>query len=193
MVLEYPDFNLYDVSSLRTGAIAGTPCPGELMNNIINKLNMKEVVIGFGQTEVSPLNHMTLPDDTIENRTQPVGRAIPDVEIKIVDENGRVVQIKEQDEICTRGYSVMSHYWNDTEKTEETINNGWLYSGDLGTMDEYGYVKINGRIKDMVIRGGENIYPREIENFLYTHPKISEVQVFDVIDDKMGEEICAWV
>ncbi|WOH38517.1 AMP-binding protein [Thalassotalea fonticola] len=193
MELEHPDFSDYDVSSLRTGVIAGAPCPEELMNNIINKLHMESVVIGYGQTEVSPINHMTLPNDTLENRTQTVGRAIPYVEIKIVDESGRVVAIGEQGEICTRGYSVMSHYWNDKEKTADTIKNGWLYSGDLGTMDEHGYVRITGRIKDMVIRGGENIYPREIEEFLYTHPQISEVQVFGVVDEKMGEEVCAWI
>ncbi|OUS31377.1 AMP-binding protein [Thalassotalea sp. 42_200_T64] len=193
MELDHPDFTQYDVSSLRTGVIAGAPCPEELMNNIINKLHMESVVIGYGQTEVSPINHMTLPDDTLKNRTQTVGRAIPYVEIKLVDEAGRVVAIGEQGEICTRGYSVMSHYWNDEEKTADTIKNGWLYSGDLATMDEHGYVRITGRIKDMVIRGGENIYPREIEEFLYTHPKISEVQVFGVVDEKMGEEVCAWI
>ncbi len=193
MELDHPDFGDYDVSSLRTGVIAGAPCPEELMNNIINKMHMDSVVIGYGQTEVSPINNMTLPDDTLENRTQSVGRAIPYVEIKIVDESGRVCAIGEQGEICTRGYSVMSHYWNDEEKTAETIKNGWLYSGDLGTMDKHGYIKITGRIKDMVIRGGENIYPREIEEFLYTHEKISEVQVFGVVDEKMGEEVCAWI
>lgn len=193
MELDHPDFSDYDVSSLRTGVIAGAPCPEELMNNIINKLHMESVVIGYGQTEVSPINHMTLPNDTLENRTQTVGRAIPYVEIKLVDESGRVVAIGEQGEICTRGYSVMSHYWNDKEKTADTIKNGWLYSGDLGTMDKYGYVRITGRIKDMVIRGGENIYPREIEEFLYTHPQILEVQVFGVVDEKMGEEVCAWI
>ncbi len=191
--LDSPGFKKYDVSTLRTGIIAGAPCAEELMNRIIGDLNMSSVVIGYGQTEVSPINHMTLPDDTLENRTQTVGRAIPYVEIKIVDEHDRVLAIGEQGEICTRGYSVMKGYWDDEQRTNETIIDGWLHSGDLATMDEFGYVKITGRIKDMLIRGGENIYPREIEDFLYTHPKISEAQVFGVPDEKMGEEVCVWI
>ena len=191
--LDYPDFAKFDVSSLRTGIIAGAPCPEELMKRIIGEMHMENVLIGYGQTEVSPINHMTLPDDTLENRTQTVGRPIPHIEIKIVDSENRVVPIGEQGEICTRGYSVMKGYWGDEEKTAETIVDGWLHSGDLGTMDEHGYVRITGRIKDMIIRGGENIYPREIEEFLFTHPKISEVQVFGVPDPKMGEEVCAWI
>jgi len=191
--LDHPEFDKFDVSTLRTGIIAGAPCPEELMKRIIGDMNMENVLIGYGQTEVSPINHMTLPEDSLENRTQTVGRPIPYVQIKIVDTENRVVPIGEQGEICTRGYSVMKGYWNDDEKTEETIINNWLHSGDLGTMNEHGYVRITGRIKDMIIRGGENIYPREIEEFLYTHPKISEVQVFGVEDPKMGEEVCAWV
>lgn len=191
--LDHPEFASFDVSTLRTGIIAGAPCPEELMKRIISDLHMENVLIGYGQTEVSPINHMTLPEDSLENRTQTVGRPIPYVEIKIVDANNHVVPIGEQGEICTRGYSVMKGYWNDDEKTEETIIDGWLHSGDLGTMNEHGYVRITGRIKDMIIRGGENIYPREIEEFLYTHPKVSEVQVFGVEDMKMGEEVCAWI
>jgi fatty-acyl-CoA synthase len=191
--LDHPEFESFDVSTLRTGIIAGAPCPEELMKRIITDLHMENVLIGYGQTEVSPINHMTLPEDSLENRTQTVGRPIPYVEIKIVDTENRVVPIGEQGEICTRGYSVMKGYWNDDEKTEDTIINGWLHSGDLGTMNEHGYVRITGRIKDMIIRGGENIYPREIEEFLFTHPKISEVQVFGVEDMKMGEEVCAWI
>jgi len=191
--LDHPEFASFDVSTLRTGIIAGAPCPEELMKRIISDLHMENVLIGYGQTEVSPINHMTLPEDSLENRTQTVGRPIPYVEIKIVDANNRVVPIGEQGEICTRGYSVMKGYWNDDQKTEETIIDGWLHSGDLGTMNEHGYVRITGRIKDMIIRGGENIYPREIEEFLYTHPKVSEVQVFGVEDLKMGEEVCAWI
>ena len=191
--LDHPEFHNFDVSTLRTGIIAGAPCPEELMKRIIGDLHMENVLIGYGQTEVSPINHMTLPEDSLENRTQTVGRPIPYVEIKIVDANDRVVPIGEQGEICTRGYSVMKGYWNDDEKTAETIIDGWLHSGDLGTMNEHGYVRITGRIKDMIIRGGENIYPREIEEFLYTHPKVSEVQVFGVEDMKMGEEVCAWI
>ncbi len=191
--LDLPEFSSFDVSTLRTGIIAGAPCPEELMKRIIGEMHMENVLIGYGQTEVSPINHMTLPEDSLENRTQTVGRPIPHIEVKIVDASNRVVPIGEQGEICTRGYSVMKGYWNDAEKTAETIVDGWLHSGDLGTMNEHGYVRITGRIKDMIIRGGENIYPREIEEFLFTHPKISEVQVFGVPDLRMGEEVCAWV
>ena len=191
--LDHPDFASFDVSSLRTGIIAGAPCPEELMKRIIGEMHMENVLIGYGQTELSPINHMTLPEDSLENRTQTVGRPIPHIEVKIVDSEDRVVPIGEQGEICTRGYSVMKGYWGDEEKTADTIIDGWLHSGDLGTMNEHGYVRITGRIKDMIIRGGENIYPREIEEFLYTHPKISEVQVFGVPDPKMGEEVCAWI
>ncbi len=191
--LDHPDFGTFDVSSLRTGIIAGAPCPEELMKRIIGDMHMENVLIGYGQTELSPVNHLTLPEDSLENRTQTVGRPIPYVEVKIVDVNNRVVPIGEQGEICTRGYSVMLGYWSDEDKTAETIVNGWLHSGDLGTMNEDGYVRITGRIKDMIIRGGENIYPREIEEFLFTHPNISEVQVFGVEDPKMGEEVCAWI
>ncbi len=191
--LDVPEFASFDVSSLRTGIIAGAPCPEELMKRIIGEMHMDNVLIGYGQTEVSPINHMTLPEDSLQNRTQTVGRPIPHIEVKIVDSNNRVVPIGEQGEICTRGYSVMKGYWNDAAKTAETIVDGWLHSGDLGTMDEHGYVRITGRIKDMIIRGGENIYPREIEEFLFTHPKVNDVQVFGVPDPRMGEEVCAWV
>jgi fatty-acyl-CoA synthase len=191
--LDHPEFASFDLSSLRTGIIAGAPCPEELMKRIIGDMNMENVLIAYGQTELSPVNHMTLPEDSFENRTQTVGRPIPHIEVKIVDADNHVVPIGEQGEICTRGYSVMKGYWDDPGKTAETIVNGWLHSGDLGTMNEHGYVRITGRIKDMIIRGGENIYPREIEEFLYTHPNVSEVQVFGVPDLKMGEEVCAWI
>ena len=191
--LEHPEFASFDLSTLRTGIIAGAPCPEKLMQRIIGELHMENVLICYGQTELSPVNHMTLPEDSLENRTQTVGRPIPHIEVKIVDGDNRVVPIGEQGEICTRGYSVMKGYWNDAEKTAETIVDGWLHSGDLGTMNESGYVRITGRIKDMIIRGGENIYPREIEEFLFTHPDISEVQVFGVPDPTMGEEVCAWI
>ncbi len=191
--LDHPDFAHFDLSSLRTGIIAGAPCPEELMKRIIGDMHMENVLIAYGQTELSPVNHMTLPEDSFENRTQTVGRPIPHIEVKIVDADDRVVPIGEQGEICTRGYSVMKGYWDDPEKTAETIVDGWLHSGDLGTMNEHGYVRITGRIKDMIIRGGENIYPREIEEFLFTHPAVSEVQVFGVPDPKMGEEVCAWI
>ena len=163
------------------------------MKRIISDMHMESVVIGYGQTELSPINHLTLPQDSLENRTQTVGRPIPYIEVKIVNQSDRVVPIGEQGEICTRGYSVMKGYWGDEEKTAETIVDGWLHSGDLATMDAHGYVRITGRIKDMIIRGGENIYPREVEEFLYTHPSISEVQVFGVPEERMGEEVCAWI
>ena len=191
--LDHPEFSSFDVSTLRTGIIAGAPCPEELMKRIIGEMHMENLLIGYGQTELSPVNHMTLPEDSLENRSQTEGRPIPHIEVKIVDADDRVVPNGEQGEICTRGYSVMKGYWGDDEKTAETIVDGWLHSGDLGTMNEDGYVRITGRIKDMIIRGGENIYPREIEEFLFTHPNISEAQVFGVPDPKMGEEVCAWI
>jgi fatty-acyl-CoA synthase len=192
--LDHPQFNQFDLSSLRTGVMAGAPCPVEVMKRVIDDMNMEHILIGYGQTEVSPINHMTLPEDSLKKRTGTVGRAVPWVEIKIVDENGMVMPIGSKGEICTRGYSVMRGYWNDKERTRETIDEaGWLHSGDIGIMDSEGYMQVVGRIKDMLIRGGENVYPREVEEFLYTHPKISEVQVFGVPDDKMGEEVCAWV
>ena len=177
--LDHPEFANFDLSSLRTGVMAGAPCPVEVMNRVIEQMHMEHILIGYGQTEVSPINHLTLPGDSMEKRTQTVGRAVP---------------VGEKGEICTRGYSVMRGYWNDEERTRETIDAaGWLHSGDIGIMDAEGYVQVVGRIKDILIRGGENIYPREVEEFLYTHPKIAEVQIFGVPDEKMGEEVCAWV
>ena len=192
--LDHPRFGEFDLSSLRTGIMAGAPCPVEIMKRVISQMHMEDILIGYGQTEVSPLNHMTLPNDSLERRTETVGRAVPWVEIKVIDDSNRVVPVGEKGEICTRGYSVMREYWNDPERTAETIDEaGWLHSGDLATMDEEGYVRIVSRIKDMIIRGGENIYPREVEEFLYQHPAISEVQVFGIPHEKMGEEVCAWV
>ena len=192
--LDHPRFSDYDLSTLRTGIMAGAPCPVEVMKRVLSEMHMDDILIAYGQTELSPINNMTLPNDTLERRTETVGRAMPWVEIKVVDETGRVVPVGQKGEICTRGYSVMQGYWNDEERTAETIDSaGWLHSGDIATMDEAGYVRIVGRIKDMIIRGGENIYPREVEEFLYQHPAISEVQVFGVPDEKMGEEVCAWI
>jgi fatty-acyl-CoA synthase len=192
--LDHPQFSEFDLSTLRTGIMAGAPCPVEVMKRVIGDMHMEHILIGYGQTETSPVNHMTLSNDSIEKRTGTVGRAVPWVEIKITDENDRVLPVGAKGEICVRGYSVMRGYWNDEERTRETIDTaGWLHSGDLGVMDEEGYMQVVGRIKDMVIRGGENVYPREVEEFLYTNPKIAEVQVFGVADPKMGEEICAWV
>ena len=192
--LDHPKFRDFNLSSLRTGIMAGAPCPVEVMKRVISEMHMESVLIAYGQTELSPINHITRHDDSLKRRTETVGRAMPWVEIKIVDQEGHVVPVGEKGEICTRGYSVMQGYWDDPVKTAETIDAaGWLHSGDLATMDECGYVKIVGRIKDMIIRGGENIYPREVEEFLYQHPAISEVQVFGIADAKMGEEVCAWI
>ncbi|HET6592758.1 MAG TPA: AMP-binding protein [Xanthomonadales bacterium] len=192
--LEHPDFARFDLSSLRTGIMAGAPCPVEVMKKVISRMHMSEVLIAYGQTECSPVNHMTLADDPLEKRVETVGRAGPHLEIKIVGEDGRTVPIGQKGDICARGYAVMDGYWGDPERTAETIDEeGWLHSGDLGVMDEQGYVAVVGRLKDMIIRGGENIYPREIEEFLFTHPDIQDAQVIGVPDAKYGEAVCAWV
>lgn len=191
---DLPNVADYDLSSLRTGVMAGAPCPLELMHQVIDRLNMSEITIMYGQTETSPVNHMTDIDAPAEKRCGTVGRVGPYQEIKIIDEHGFVVPVGVTGELCCRGYSVMRGYWNDEERTRETIDSsGWLHSGDLAEMDAEGYVQIVGRIKDMIIRGGENVYPREIEEFLYTHPDILEAQVFGIPDEKYGEIVCAWV
>ena len=191
---ELPDIDNYDLSSLRTGVMAGAPCPLELMHKVIDTLNMSEITIMYGQTETSPVNHMTDIESPIEKRCGTVGRVGPYQEIKIIDDAGHVVPLGKKGELCCRGYSVMRGYWNDAERTAETIDGaGWLHSGDLAVMDEDGYVQIVGRIKDMIIRGGENVYPREVEEFLYTHPDIQEVQVFGVPDERFGEIVAAWI
>ncbi len=193
--LEHPDFKKYDLTSLRTGIMAGSPCPIEVMKRVNNEMHMGEITIAYGLTEASPVITMTLADDTLEHRTETVGTPLPFVEVKIIDpQTGKIVPVGKQGELCTRGYHVMKYYYNNPGATREAIDeNGWLHSGDLATMDEDGYFKITGRIKDMIIRGGENIYPREIEEFLYTHPKIADVQVIGVPDRKYGEEVCAWI
>jgi fatty-acyl-CoA synthase len=192
--LEFPDFGKFDLSTLRTGIMAGAPCPVEVMKKVISQMNMGEILIAYGQTECSPVNHMTLADDPLTKRVESVGRAGPHLEIKIVDDAGRTVPVGEKGDICARGYAVMKGYWDDPERTAETIDDeGWLHSGDLGVMDEEGYVQVVGRLKDMIIRGGENIYPREIEEFLFTHPKIQDAKVIGVPDEKYGEEVCVWV
>jgi len=191
---DLPNVTEYELSTLRTGVMAGAPCPLELMHQVIDKLNMSEITIMYGQTETSPVNHMTDIDAPAEKRCGTVGRVGPYQEIKIIDESGRVVPLGDKGELCCRGYSVMQGYWDDEARTNETIDaTGWLHSGDLAEMDEEGYVQIVGRIKDMIIRGGENVYPREVEEFLYTHPDIQEVQVFGIPDERYGEIVCAWV
>ncbi|OBA67810.1 AMP-binding protein [Nocardia sp. 852002-20019_SCH5090214] len=190
-----PDFESFDLSSLRTGIMAGSPCPVEVMKQVIERMGMAEVSICYGMTETSPVSTQTRRDDTITQRTATVGRVGPHLEIKIVDpDTGLTVPRGEPGELCTRGYSVMLGYWNDPDKTAEAIDAArWMHTGDLATMDDDGYVAITGRIKDMVIRGGENIYPREIEEFLYTHPDILDAQVVGIPDPKYGEELVAWI
>ena len=189
-----PDVASYDLSSVRTGIMAGSPCPAEMMKKLID-VGIEEMTICYGMTETSPVSTQTRTDDSFERKVGTVGRVSPHLEIKIVDPlAGDVVPRGSAGEFCTRGYSVMLGYWHDEEKTAEAIDaDGWMHTGDLGVMDDDGYVQITGRIKDMVIRGGENIYPREIEEFLYTHPDIEDVQVIGVPDEKYGEELCAWV
>ncbi|MCL2542525.1 MAG: AMP-binding protein [Nocardioidaceae bacterium] len=189
------DFGAYDLSTLRTGIMAGSICPVEVMKRCVNDMHMAEVSIAYGMTETSPVSCQTRSDDDLDRRTATIGRAAPHVEIKIVDPvSGETVERGEPGEFCTRGYSVMLGYWEDDAKTAEAIDaDGWMHTGDLAVMREDGYCNIVGRIKDMVIRGGENIYPREIEEFLYTHPDIEDVQVIGVPDQKYGEELCAWV
>lgn len=192
--LDHPQFDEFNFEHLRTGIMAGAPCPVEVMKKVIDKMNMKEILIAYGQTELSPVSHITEPHDPMDKRVGTVGKPCPHLETKIVDDNNRVVELGEKGEICTRGYAVMQGYWDDEEKTAETIDSGgWLHSGDIGVMDDDGYVQVTGRIKDMVIRGGENIYPREVEEFLYTHPGIQEVQVIGVPDERLGEQVCAWI
>jgi fatty-acyl-CoA synthase len=193
--LALPDFASYDLSTLRTGIMAGSPCPVEVMKRVVSEMHMDEVTICYGMTETSPVSTQTTADDDMDRRVSTVGRVHPHVEIKVVDpETSLVLPRGTHGELCTRGYNVMLGYWNEPEKTAEAIDAArWMHTGDLAVMDEAGYLNIVGRIKDMVIRGGENIYPREIEEFLYTHPDIEDVQVIGVPDAKYGEELCAWV
>ncbi|GAX91501.1 AMP-binding protein [Effusibacillus lacus] len=193
--LNHPDFDNYDLSSLRTGIMAGSPCPIEVMKAVVEKMGAREITIAYGQTESSPVITQTRTNDPIELRVATVGRALPAVEVKIVEPGtNREVPRGVQGELCTRGYHVMKGYYKNPEATAKAIDeDGWLHTGDLATMDENGYCKITGRLKDMIIRGGENIYPREIEEFLYTHPKVLDVQVVGVPDEKYGEEVMAWI
>jgi fatty-acyl-CoA synthase len=193
-MLEDPSFAQHDLSSLRTGIMAGAPCPIETMRKVIAKMHMHQVTIGYGMTETSPISFQSSLDDPLERRVSTVGRVQPNLEVKIVDAAGRIVPIGQPGELCTRGYSVMRGYWDDPARTRESIDDaGWMHSGDLATIDAEGYANIVGRVKDMLIRGGENVYPREIEEYLLRHPKIADAQVFGVPDVKYGEEVCAWV
>ncbi|SDL31432.1 AMP-binding protein [Pseudomonas indica] len=192
--LDHPERPRFDLSSLRTGIMAGATCPIEVMKRVIGEMHMSEVQIAYGMTETSPVSTQTAPDDDLERRTCSVGRTQPHLESKIIDEHGRIVPRGQIGELCTRGYSVMLGYWNNPEATREAIDGArWMHTGDLAVMDDDGYLKIVGRNKDMIIRGGENIYPREIEEFFYTHPAVADVQVIGIPDDKYGEEIVAWV
>ena len=193
--LEHPDFAKFDLSSLRTGVMAGAPCPIEVMKKVQSIMHMHEVQIAYGMTETSPVSTQTRMGTSLEKQVGTVGQVLPHIEVKIIDETtGSVVPVGVPGELCTRGYSVMLGYWNDEEKTQESIDSArWMHSGDVAVMDEEGFISIVGRIKDMIIRGGENIYPREIEEFLYTHPNVSDVQVIGVPSEKYGEEVMAWV
>ncbi len=192
--MDHPDFAKFDLSSLRTGIMAGSPCPIEVMKRAVERMHLAEITIAYGMTETSPVSFQSSTADPVERRVSTVGRVQPHIEVKIVDGEGRIVPRGTPGELLTRGYSVMLGYWGDAEKTREAIDPArWMHTGDLATIDDAGYCNIVGRIKDMVIRGGENVYPREIEEFLYRHPKIQDVQVIGVPDPHYGEELCAWV
>jgi len=192
--LEHPDFDQFDLGHLRTGIMAGAPCPIEVMRKVISDMNMEQVTICYGMTETSPVSFQSATDDLLEKRVSTVGRIHPHVQVKVINEDGLVVPRGNSGELCTRGYSVMLGYWGDEEQTAETIDKaGWLHTGDLAVIDDEGYCDIVGRVKDMIIRGGENIYPREIEEYLFQHPKIQEVAVFGVPDKRFGEAVAAWI
>ena len=192
--LDHPRFAEFDLSSLRTGIMAGSPCPIEVMRRVTSRMNMRDLTICYGMTETSPVSFQSAVDDPLERRVSTVGRIHPHLEVKIIDTEGRIVPRGQAGELCTRGYSVMLGYWDEAARTAEVIDAArWMHTGDLATLDAEGYCNIVGRIKDMVIRGGENLYPREIEEFLYRHPKIQDVQVFGVPDPRYGEELCAWI
>jgi fatty-acyl-CoA synthase len=192
--LQHPDFDKFDLSSLRAGIMAGAPCPIEVMRRVIDKMGMRDVTIAYGMTETSPVSFQSSPDDPIERRVTTVGRIQPHMEAKVIDGDGRTLNRGEAGELCSRGYAVMLGYWDDPERTAEAIDaQGWMHTGDLGVIDTEGYCNIVGRSKDMIIRGGENIYPREIEEFLFRHPKVEEVAVVGIPDDIFGEAVCAWI
>ncbi|MCW5261341.1 AMP-binding protein [Verminephrobacter eiseniae] len=186
-------FAQFDLSSLRTGIMAGAPCPIETMRQVLSDMHMPEVTIAYGMTETSPVSFQSAVDDSIEQRVGTVGRIMPHLEVKIIGEDGKTRPIGQVGELCTRGYAVMQGYWADPQRTREAVIDGWMHTGDLATIDAFGYCRIAGRLKDMLIRGGENIYPREIEEFLYRHPAVSQAQVFGIPSAKYGEEVCAWI
>jgi fatty-acyl-CoA synthase len=193
-MLDHPRFADFDLSALRTGIMAGSPCPVEVMKRVVDRMNMREVTIAYGMTETSPVSFQSSTDDPLDRRVSTVGRIQPHVEVKVVDGEGRIVPRGTPGELLTRGYSVMLSYWNDPERTAEAIDAaGWMHTGDMATIDTEGYCNIVGRIKDMIIRGGENIYPREVEEYLFRHPKVQDVQVVGLPDKKYGEELCAWI
>jgi fatty-acyl-CoA synthase len=193
-ILDHPRFRDFDLNALRTGIMAGAPCPIETMRRVVSEMNMREVTIAYGMTETSPISMQSAVDDPLEKRVSTVGRIQPHVEVKIVDPEGRIVPVGVKGELCTRGYLVMRGYWEDDDRTGESIDgSGWMHSGDLATIDADGWCNIVGRAKDMLIRGGENVFPREVEEFLQGHPKVQAVQVFGVPDPRFGEEVCAWI
>jgi len=192
-MLQEMDARPRDLSAMRTGVMAGAPCPVDVMKRVNDAMNMGEVTICYGMTETSPVSFQSFVDDTLVQRCETVGRVHPHLEVKIVDEAGLIVPVGTKGELCTRGYSVMKGYWADPDRSSDAIRDGWMHTGDLAILDPEGFCSIVGRVKDMIIRGGENIYPREIEEFLFTHPQVREVQVFGVPDDRLGEEVCAWV
>ena len=191
--LDHADFAQFDLRSLRTGIMAGAPCPIEVMRRVQGQMHMAEVTIAYGMTETSPVSFQSATDDPLHKRVTTVGRVLPHLAVKIIDTLGRTLPVGETGELCTRGYSVMQGYWDEPERTAEAVQDGWMHTGDLATLDAEGYCSIVGRLKDLVIRGGENIYPREIEEFLFRHPKVAAVQVFGVPDARYGEALCAWI
>ena len=192
-MLQELDLKARDLSKMRTGVMAGTTCPVEVMKKVNEQMNMNEVTICYGMTETAPVSFQSFVDDPVEKRCETVGRVHPHLEVKIIDNKGQIVPVGKQGELCTKGYSVMKGYWNDIERTTASIIDGWMHTGDLAVFDKEGFCMITGRVKDMIIRGGENIYPREIEEFLFSHPKVLDVQVFGIPNDRLGEEVCAWI
>jgi fatty-acyl-CoA synthase len=191
--LDHPQFSEFDLSQLSKGIMAGSPCPVEVMKRVNIDMHMSEITIAYGMTETSPVSFQSAPTDPLALRVSTVGRVLPHLEVKIVDAHGATVAVGQTGELCTHGYSVMRGYWDDEERTAEALAGGWMHTGDLGSMDADGYCSVVGRVKDMLIRGGENVYPREIEEFLFRHPAVAQVQVFGVPDAKYGEEVCAWI